>query len=150
MLVWQAFQDTLSTKTYHDRFRCHVLHVHQWLVNHGYKCPPTYMSAPTMGILLTYQSLPPKERMSLGEAATWFYIIWTTNNTILDMFGELGCYIVVMLFPERSEYHLTYLALFLTNLAQLYWAQQQGLLPNEWTFGVILNVHKAPFGPRWQ
>ena len=34
-----------------------------------------------------------------------------------------------MLFPERSEHHLAYLALVLGNVAQLYCAQKQGLVP---------------------
>ena len=38
--------------------------------------------------------------------------MWTGKNTLLEMFGERGCYNVVMLFPERSEQHLTYLAFF--------------------------------------
>ena len=74
----------------------------------GYKCVLTDMSAPTKGSLLTYQSLPPMDSMSLEEACTWFYNIWTTQHTILDMFR--GAWLV-MLFPEVSEYHLTYLAL---------------------------------------
>ena len=51
------------------------------------------------------------------------------EKTILDMFGALGCYNVVVWSPERSEPNLTYLALFIRNLAQLYCAQKQGLVP---------------------
>jgi hypothetical protein len=49
-----------------------------------------------------------------------------------------------MLFPERSEHHLTYLALFLMNLAQLHCAQKHGLVPSAWTSGILFNVHKFP------
>ena len=62
------------------------------------------------------------------------------------MCGELGCYNVVMLFPERSQQYLTYLALLLKNLAQLHCAQKHGLVPSEWTLGILFNVHKLPLG----
>ncbi len=62
------------------------------------------------------------------------------------MFGELGCYNVVMMSPERSEYRLTYFgSAQKNNLAQLYCAEKQGLVPNAWTLGILFNVHKFPF-----
>ena len=82
----------------------HSLH---WLVNLGHKCLMTDMEVPFKGSLLTYQGLPPRGRMSLEEPSSWFLNMWTGKKTLLEMFGELGCYNVVMLFPERSEQHLT-------------------------------------------
>ena len=57
-----------------------------------------------------------------ADACAWFYNMRKCNKTILDMFGELGCHNVVMLFLERSEHHLTYLVLLLRSFAQLYCA----------------------------
>ena len=82
---------------------------------------------PILGSLLTGQGLPPRERTPLEGTRSWFLNIWTCKKTRLEMFGELGYYNVVMLFPERSAQHLTYLALLLRNLAQLYCAQEHGL-----------------------
>ena len=81
------------------------------MVNQGYKCLVTDTCAPVKGSLLTGQGLPPRECMPLEDARTWFLNIWAGNHTILDMFVELGCHNVVMLLPERSEHHLTYLAI---------------------------------------
>ena len=57
---------------------------------------------------------------------------------------------VVMLFPERSAHHLTYLAMFLRNFAQLYCSQKHNLVPSEWALGLLFNVHRCPmdkYGP---
>jgi hypothetical protein len=102
------------------------------------------MSSPTKGSLLCDQGLPPRERMSLEEACKWFDLIWSGQKTILDLFTDCGCTNVVMLFPERSEFHLTYLALLLRNLAQLYTAQKHNVLGSDWTFGILFNVHRFP------
>ena len=111
MIVWQAFKDKLEYNTWYDRCRCHDVHVLHWLVYQGYECLVTKMCAPIKGSLLADEGLPRRERVSQEDAKTWFLIIWAGNGTILDMFVELGCHNVVMLFPERSEHHLTYLAI---------------------------------------
>ena len=83
--------------------------------------------------------------MSLEAAGTWFWNVRKVNNTILHTVGELACYNVVMLFPDRSEYHLTYWPFFLlSNLAQIYCAQKPGLMPSEWTLAILFNVHRFP------
>ena len=111
MIVWHAFKDKLEYNACYDPCMCHDVRVLRWLVNQGYKCLVTDMCAPIKGSLLAYQGLPPRERVSLDDAKTWFLIIWAGKNTILDMFVELCCRNVVMLFPERSEHHLTYLSI---------------------------------------
>ena len=110
----------------------------------------TDMEVPIKGRLLTYQGLPPRDRMSLEGAQRWFLNIWTGKQTLSELFWELGCYNVVMLFPERSAHHLTDLALFIKNLAQLYCAQKHGLAPSEWTCGMIFNAHRFPLGEHGQ
>ena len=115
MIVWQAFKDKLEYNAWYDPCRCNDVHVLHWLVDQGYKCLVTDICARDKGNLRTYQGLPPRDRMSLEDARTWFLNIWARNNTILDMFVELGCRNVVMLFPERSEHNLTYLAVFLRS-----------------------------------
>ena len=131
--VWQAFKGKLDYNTWYDPCKCHAVHALHWLVNQGYKCLMTDAIVPVKGSLLTDQGLPPRERVSLEEAKTWFTSIGAGKNTILDTFGKLGCYHVVMWFPERTGHHLVDLALSLTNLAQLYCAQKHGLVPSEWT-----------------
>ncbi|MFM7984778.1 MAG: hypothetical protein ACKPKO_36195, partial [Candidatus Fonsibacter sp.] len=77
------------------------------MVNQGYECLMTDMSAPVSGSLLTSQGLLPREHVCLEDATTWFFNIWNCNNTILDMCGGVAIYNnVVMMFLERSEYHL--------------------------------------------
>ena len=119
MIVWQACKDKLEHNTWYDPCRCHNVHALHWLVNQGYKFLVTDMCAPIKGSLLADQGLPPRERMSLKDAKTWFLNNWGGQNTILGMFVELGCHNVVMLFPERSGHHLPYLAIVRRNLAQL-------------------------------
>ena len=94
----------------------HVLH---WLVNQGYNYRLTDMSASVKGSLLTYQGLPPMERMSLEDAGTWSPILGLARSTIVYMCVELCCQHVILLFLGRSEHHLTYWALFFRNLVQL-------------------------------
>jgi hypothetical protein len=142
--LWEAYQDKLTKNTWHDKYRCHDVHVLHWLVTQGYKLLMTDMSSPTKGSLLCDQGLPPRERMPLEEACKWFDFIWTGQKTILDLFTECACTNVVLLFPERSEYHLTYLALFLRNLAQLYTAQKHNVLGSDWSLGILFNVHRFP------
>ena len=92
MIVWQAFKDNLEYNAWYDPCKCHDLHVIHWLVSQGYKCLVRDMCAPIKGSLLAYQGLPPRERMSLEEARTWFNIILAGKKTILDMFGPFACY----------------------------------------------------------
>ena len=104
----------------------------------------TDMEVPIKGSLLAYQGLPPRERKSLKGARTWFLNYLVGDDTRWDMCVELGCHNVLMLFLERSEHHLTYLATFYRNLAQLYCAQKHKLAPVEWTLGILFNVHRSP------
>ena len=72
LIVAQACQDTLSTSIYHGKFRCHVVNVHNWLVNQVYKRLLTATSAPTKGSLLTGQGFPSQgahdwRRLALGS-----------------------------------------------------------------------------------
>ncbi|MFM7979480.1 MAG: hypothetical protein ACKPKO_09210, partial [Candidatus Fonsibacter sp.] len=86
----------------------------------------------------------PRERMPLEQSITWFFNIWTGNKTMLDMYMDIDCHNVVMLFPDRSEYHLSYVALLLRNLAQLYIAHQNNILQVEWCLGILSDVHRFP------
>ena len=54
------------------------MHVRRWMVNQGYKCLLTDMSAPTKATLLTTQGLPPRERQSLAIAKEVVlpYVVW--------------------------------------------------------------------------
>ena len=63
--VWQDFQDILQKKTCYDNYKCHDVRVLHWLVNLGYKCLMTVMRVAVKGSFITYQGLPPIERMSL-------------------------------------------------------------------------------------
>ena len=60
------------------------------------------------------------------------------------MFQYMYYYNVVMLFPEISEQRLSYLALLLRNMYQLYMAQNNNILPVDWSLGILFYVHKFP------
>lgn len=143
--VCQAYQDTLKQDTFVDQHRCHDNHVLHWLLeSHKYRLLITDMGKPAPGSVFNQTSLPPGERMDFQQAEVWHLAIWTGSKTILDLFKETGVHKVVMLFPERSKHHLTYLSILQRNLAILYTAQKYSQLPEEWEFGILFNVHRFP------
>ena len=135
---------------FHDELLCHGVRAHHWLVNQGYKCLLTDMSAPTEGSLLTDQGLPPRERQSLEVAPKWFYQVWMGDKTILDLFMELGGTHVIMLCPERSQHHLTCAAPFLQELGPTLLCPEAEAGTNDWTFGHPPQCSQVPCGPGWQ
>ena len=141
----QAYQDTLTTSTFVDQYRAHDNHVLHWLIQaHKYKLLITDMGKPAPGSVFNQTSLPPGERMVFDQAEIWHKAIWTGAKTLLDLFRETGCNQVVMLFPERSQHHLMYLSILQRNMAILYTAQKHGVLPDDWQFGILFNVHRFP------
>ena len=135
----------MAKVTWPDSCRCHDVHVLHWLVNsQKFKLLITDFCVPEKGSLIVDTSLPPKERMDFEGAKQWFKDIGSAKKTLLDLFTDCQCNNVVMLFPERSENHLTYCALLLRNLAQLHTAQKFNHLGSDWTLGILFNIHRFP------